>query len=78
MYVFSYVYSVDFGTVVNTNYAHDNSVTCVCWRKSILATGSLDCTVKVSSYYFHNVFYNLFSMSTYSADLMQGREYMQV
>ena len=42
-----YTYSVDFGTVVNTNYAHDNSVTCVCWKRNLLATGSLDCTVKV-------------------------------
>ena len=33
--------------MVNTNYAHDNSVTCVCWKGNILATGSLDCTVKV-------------------------------
>ena len=47
---FRYTYSVDFGTVVNTNYAHDNSVTCVCWKRSILATGSLDCTVKVHTY----------------------------
>lgn len=42
-----YTYSVDFGTVVNTNYAHDNSVTCVCWKGNILATGSMDCTVKI-------------------------------
>ncbi|XP_065915844.1 protein FAN-like isoform X2 [Dysidea avara] len=42
-----YAYSVDYGTIVNTNYAHDNSVTCICWKKNILVTGSLDCTVKI-------------------------------
>ena len=36
--------------MVNTNYAHDNSVTCVCWKGNILATGSMDCTVKVNTY----------------------------
>jgi len=57
----SYAYSVDYGTVVNTNYAHDNSVTCICWKMNILATGSLDCTVKVCVYllteYCHTVTY---------------------
>ena len=49
--------------MVNTNYAHDNSVTCVCWKGNILATGSMDCTVKVKylrSYCaIHNVIYKI-------------------
>ena len=42
-----YAYSVEFASVLFSAYCHDSSVTSLCWRADILATGSWDSTVKV-------------------------------
>ena len=46
--VHSYMYSVEFASVVSSTYSHDSSVTCLSWRDNILVSGSWDSTVKVS------------------------------
>jgi len=42
-----YVYSVEFGRVVDTRRIHDDAVTCLCWKNDILLTSSWDSTVKI-------------------------------
>ncbi len=42
-----YLYSVGFGSVIDTVSAHDDAVSCLCLRRDILISGSWDATVKV-------------------------------
>lgn len=46
-YTNSYTYSTEYAAVVNSEYCHDSSVTCLSWRHGTMATGSWDSTVKV-------------------------------
>lgn len=43
----SYVYSVDYGRVVDSALAHDDAISCMDLRDDILVSGSWDSTLKV-------------------------------
>uniref|UniRef100_A0A1X7UAC0 BEACH domain-containing protein n=1 Tax=Amphimedon queenslandica TaxID=400682 RepID=A0A1X7UAC0_AMPQE len=42
-----YLYSIEYASIIDSCYAHDSSVTCVCYKNGRLVTGSWDSTVKV-------------------------------
>jgi len=39
---------VEYGNILDTLPAHDDAVTCVCWRNNTLVTSSWDASVKVN------------------------------
>ncbi|XP_048576936.1 protein FAN isoform X2 [Nematostella vectensis] len=42
-----YIYSVEYGRVLDTTTGHDDAISCLCWNDGILVTASWDSTVKV-------------------------------
>jgi factor associated with neutral sphingomyelinase activation len=42
-----YTYSVDYGSVLDTIGGHDDAVSCLCLRGTVLASGSWDATVRL-------------------------------
>ncbi|KAK3746418.1 hypothetical protein QZH41_012767, partial [Actinostola sp. cb2023] len=45
-----YIYSVEYGRVLDTQRGHDDAISCLCWNNGILVTASWDSTVKVRLY----------------------------
>ncbi|RMX49368.1 hypothetical protein pdam_00014803, partial [Pocillopora damicornis] len=46
-----YIYSVEYGRVVDTKAGHDDAISCLCWNDGILVTASWDSTVKVWKFF---------------------------
>ncbi|CAH3169012.1 unnamed protein product [Porites evermanni] len=46
-----YIYSVEYGRVVDTKSGHDDAISCLCWNDGILVTASWDSTVKVWKFF---------------------------
>lgn len=70
----SYTYSVEFAAVVGSTYCHDSSVTCLCWRQSVLVTGSWDSTVKArASTFIHSIIHQHFQVWCLDFPLSGGR-----
>jgi len=42
-----YLYSIDYGKVLDTLYAHDDAVSCIRLASDLLISGSWDSTVKI-------------------------------
>ena len=51
----SYTYSIEYASVVSSEYCHHSSVTSLCWRHGTMATGSWDSTVKVGVFLTYTV-----------------------
>jgi factor associated with neutral sphingomyelinase activation len=45
-----YLYSIDYGRIMDTLYAHDDAVSCIQLKNDTLATGSWDSTLKIWKY----------------------------
>ncbi|KAK5646659.1 hypothetical protein RI129_005123 [Pyrocoelia pectoralis] len=50
------LYDLDFGKIIQTVIAHEDSVTCLAWgnKSKLLASGSSDCTVKIWKSFFRS------------------------
>ncbi|XP_068670039.1 protein FAN-like isoform X4 [Montipora foliosa] len=46
-----YIYSVEYGRVVDTKSGHDDAISCLSWNDGILVTASWDSTVKVWKFF---------------------------
>jgi factor associated with neutral sphingomyelinase activation len=42
-----YIYSINYGRIIDTIEAHDDAVSCLCFKQDILISGSWDATVKI-------------------------------